>query len=51
MELKGVTQAQVAAALRDRAAASSILSGRRNVSKAQAKRLAELFKVDAGLFI
>lgn len=51
MELKGVTQSQVAKALGDRAAASSVLSGRREVSKTQAKRLGELFSVDAGVFI
>ena len=51
MELKGITQGQVAEALGDRGAASSILSERREVSKAQAKRLGELFKVDAGVFI
>jgi HTH-type transcriptional regulator/antitoxin HigA len=51
MELKDVTQAQVAETLGDRAAASAILSGRRQVSKAQAKKLAELFTVDAGVFI
>ena len=51
MELKGVTQSQVSQTLGDRAAASSILSGRREVSKAQAKRLGELFNVDAGVFI
>lgn len=51
MTLKDITQAQVAEALGDRAAASSILSGRRQVSKTQAKKLAGLFKVDAGVFI
>jgi HTH-type transcriptional regulator/antitoxin HigA len=51
MELKDVGQARVADALGDRAAASSILSGRRQISKAQAKKLAGLFKVDAGIFI
>jgi len=51
MELKHVTQAQVAGALGDRAAASSILSRRRQISKTQAKRLAELLHVDAGIFI
>jgi len=51
MELKEVTQTQIAEALGDRAAASAILSGRRQVSKAQAKKLAELFAVDAGIFI
>lgn len=51
MDLKGVTQAQVANALGSRAAASLILTGRRQISKTQAKQLAELFRVDAGVFI
>jgi HTH-type transcriptional regulator/antitoxin HigA len=51
MTLKEITQAQVANALGDRAAASSILSGRRQVSKTQAKKLGNLFHVDAGVFI
>ena len=51
MELKGVTQSQVAQTLGDRAAASSILSGRREISKNHARKLGELFKVDAGVFI
>jgi HTH-type transcriptional regulator/antitoxin HigA len=51
MELKDVTQTRVAEALGDRAAASAILSGRRQVSKAQAKKLGGLFGVDAGIFI
>jgi HTH-type transcriptional regulator/antitoxin HigA len=51
MDLRGVTQKQISDVLGDRAAASAILSGRRQISKAQAKRLAALFRVDAGLFI
>ena len=51
MALKDITQSQVAEALGDRAAASSILSGRRQISKAQAKKLGDLFRVDAGAFI
>ncbi len=51
MALKGLSQSQIAQVLGDRAAASSILSGRRSVSKTQAKALAELFNVDAGVFI
>jgi HTH-type transcriptional regulator / antitoxin HigA len=51
MELKGVTQTQVASALGDRSAASLILNGRRQISKSQAKKLADLFHVDAGMFI
>jgi HTH-type transcriptional regulator / antitoxin HigA len=51
MELEQITQAEVADALGDRAATSSILSGRRQISKTQAKKLGELFRVDAGVFI
>jgi HTH-type transcriptional regulator/antitoxin HigA len=51
MELKGISQSQISQKLGDRAAASSILSGRRKISKLQAKKLAELFSVDAGAFI
>ena len=51
MQLKNVTQAQVAKTLGDRAAASSILNRRRQISKAQAKKLAELLHVGAGVFI
>jgi HTH-type transcriptional regulator/antitoxin HigA len=51
MELTGVTQSQVAQTLGDRAAASSILSGRREISKNHARKLGELFNVDAGVFI
>ncbi len=51
MALKGITQSQIAQALCDRAAVSSILSGRRGVSKTQAKALGDLFNVDAGVFI
>ncbi|HXW76119.1 MAG TPA: helix-turn-helix domain-containing protein [Candidatus Eremiobacteraceae bacterium] len=51
MDLRSVSQSQVAKALGDRSAASSILSGRRQISKSQAKKLAKLFRVDAGIFI
>ncbi len=51
MMLRGVTQGEVASMLGDRAAASSILTGRRQISKSQAKKLADLLKVDAGVFI
>jgi len=51
MQLKNVTQAQVANALGDRAAASSILNRRRQISKTQARKLANLLHVDAGVFI
>lgn len=46
MALKGISQAQVAEALGDRTAASSIPSGRRQVSKTQAKKHGDLFNVD-----
>jgi len=51
MDLKSISQARVARALGDRAAASSILTGRRTISKSQARKLAQLLAVDAGLFI
>ena len=51
MMLKDVSQGDVASMLGDRGAASSILSGRRQISKSQAKKLADLFNVDAGVFI
>lgn len=51
MALKDISQAKVAETLGDRAAASSILNGRRQVSKAQAKKLAALFDVEVGIFI
>ncbi|HEV3156521.1 MAG TPA: helix-turn-helix domain-containing protein [Candidatus Baltobacteraceae bacterium] len=51
MEFQGVTQSEIANALGVRAAASSILSGRRQISKAQARKLAILFRLDACVFI
>jgi HTH-type transcriptional regulator/antitoxin HigA len=51
MRLRDVTQSQIAEVLGERQSASAILNGRRQISKAQAKRLAAFFKVDAGLFI
>jgi HTH-type transcriptional regulator / antitoxin HigA len=51
MDLMRVSQADVARVVGDRALVSSILSGRRQISKAVAKKLAALFRVDAGFFI
>ena len=51
MALKNVTQSDVASALGNRSAASLILNGHRAISKAQAKKLAVLFGVDASMFI
>jgi len=45
------TQADLAKLLGSEAAASMMLSGKREVSKSQAKLLGRRFKVDAGLFI
>ena len=50
MRLRGITPAQIGHFL-GRAAASYILNGDRGISKVQAKKLAELFQVDAGAFI
>ncbi len=50
MRLRGITPAQIGHLL-GRAAASYILNGDRGISKVQAKKLAELFQVDAGAFI
>ncbi len=45
------SQAELAKLLGSEAAASMVLSGKREISKSQAKTLARHFKVDAGLFI
>jgi HTH-type transcriptional regulator/antitoxin HigA len=51
MSTSGTTQSDLAVVLGSEAAASMLLSGKRQVSKSQAKALARHFKVDAGLFI
>ena len=52
MEERGHTQTAVAKALgSSRGAVSDILSGRRQISKAQAKKLAALFRVPLDLFL
>jgi len=51
MEQRGLRQADLVEAIGSRAQVSDLLSGRRGVSKAQAKRLAEFFRVPADLFI
>jgi HTH-type transcriptional regulator / antitoxin HigA len=51
MDFMSISQTQVASALGSRSAASHILSGRRQISKTQAKKLGALFRVDAGIFI
>ena len=51
MNSSGTTQSDIAKVVGTEAAASMILSGKREISKSQAKALAKHFKVDAGLFI
>lgn len=51
MERRGVTPARLAKVIGSQPAVSMILSGRREISKAQAKKLAAFFGVDAGVFI
>ncbi len=50
MVLCEIGQAQIGHLL-GRSAASAILNGKREISKAQARKLADLFTVDPGLFI
>jgi HTH-type transcriptional regulator/antitoxin HigA len=51
METSGRTAADLVPVLGTRGRVSEVLSGKRSISKEQAKRLAEVFKVKADLFI
>ena len=51
MEDRGLTQADIWRLLGTRARTSEILSGKRGISKAQARRLAEYFRVPIDLFV
>jgi len=51
MGARGVAQKDLWQAFGSKGAASEVLSGKRSISKAQAKRLAEFFHVSADLFI
>jgi HTH-type transcriptional regulator/antitoxin HigA len=51
MQARGLTQKNLWEAFGSRGATSEVLSGKRSISKAQAKRLAEFFHVSAELFI
>jgi HTH-type transcriptional regulator/antitoxin HigA len=51
MEERGLKHKDVWPVLGNKGAATEILSGRRSISKAQAKRLAEFFRVPVELFI
>ncbi len=48
---RGLTQADVWRLFGTRARASEVLNGKRGISKAQAKKLAEFFRVPVDLFI
>ncbi|MGA2181391.1 MAG: helix-turn-helix domain-containing protein [Bryobacteraceae bacterium] len=51
MDQRGLRQTDLVEVIGSRAQVSDLLSGRRGISKAQAKRLAEFFRVPADLFI
>jgi HTH-type transcriptional regulator / antitoxin HigA len=51
MEDRGLKHMDIWPVLGNKGAATEILSGRRSISKAQAKRLAEFFRVPVELFI
>ncbi len=51
IEQRGLRQADLVPILGTRTQASDLVSGKRGMSKAQAKKLAEFFKVSVELFI
>ncbi len=51
MEQAGLRQADLVPIFGSSGAVSEVLSGKRAISKAQARRLADHFRVDAGLFV
>ena len=51
MEERGLKHKDIWPVLGNKGAATEVLSGRRSISKAQAKRLAEFFRVPIDLFI
>ena len=51
MEERGLKHKDIWPVLGNKGAATEILSGRRSISKAQARRLAEFFRVPIELFI
>jgi len=51
MEQRGLKQADLVPVLGSRAQVSDLVNGKRGISKAQAKKLAEFFGVSAELFI
>jgi HTH-type transcriptional regulator/antitoxin HigA len=51
MEQRGLRQADLVPVLGTRAQVSDVVTGRRGISKAQARKLADFFQVSAELFI
>ncbi|MEM8720457.1 MAG: transcriptional regulator [Cyanobacteria bacterium P01_G01_bin.39] len=51
MESNNTKQENLVGVLGSRGVVSEVVNGKRNISKAQAKALAEFFSVDVGLFI
>ncbi len=51
MEANGIKQENLIGVIGSRGVVSEVVNGKRNISKAQAKALAEFFSVDVGLFI
>lgn len=51
MEARDLKQEDLVGVLGSKDVASEVVNGKRSISKAQAKALAEFFKVDANLFI
>src|SRR5712691_11174839 len=51
MEDRGLKHKDIWPVLGNKGASTEVLSGRRSISKSQAKRLAEFFRVSADLFI
>lgn len=51
MEVRGLKQADLINVIGSSGVVSEIINGKREISKAQAKALGNLFNIDAGLFI
>ncbi len=51
MEASGIKQENLVGVIGSRGVVSEVVNGKRSISKAQAKALAEFFSVDVGLFI
>lgn len=51
MEQRGLRQADLVPVIGSRAQVSALVNGKRGISKAQAKRLAEFFRTSADLFL